>query len=60
MLEQSDGPEVTQAWFQGLNPQLEDRSPARLLPRTPRQPDNTIIHVAGGRRRTVNDEVVVH
>jgi hypothetical protein len=31
MLNQSDGPEVTQAWFQGLNPQLEDRSPARLL-----------------------------
>jgi hypothetical protein len=31
MLEQSDGPEVTQAWFQGLNPQLEDRSPARVL-----------------------------
>jgi hypothetical protein len=27
----TDGPEVTQAWFQGLNPQLEDRSPARLL-----------------------------
>ena len=26
-----DGPVVTQAWFQGLNPQLEDRSPARLL-----------------------------
>ena len=26
-----DGPEVTQAWFQGLNPQLDDRSPARLL-----------------------------
>ncbi len=26
-----DGPEVAQAWFQGLNPQLEDRSPARLL-----------------------------
>ena len=22
---------VVQAWFQGLNPQLEDRSPARLL-----------------------------
>jgi len=22
---------VAQAWFQGLNPQLEDRSPARLL-----------------------------
>jgi hypothetical protein len=31
MLNQSDGPEVTQAWFQGLNPELEDRSPARLL-----------------------------
>lgn len=26
-----DGPGVAQAWFQGLNPQLEDRSPARLL-----------------------------
>jgi hypothetical protein len=23
--------EISQAWFQGLNPQLEDRSPARLL-----------------------------
>ncbi len=22
---------ITQAWFQGLNPELEDRSPARLL-----------------------------
>jgi hypothetical protein len=27
----ADGPEITQAWFQGLNPQLDDRSPARLL-----------------------------
>lgn len=27
----SDGPEVARAWFQGLNPQLDDRSPARLL-----------------------------
>lgn len=26
-----DGHEVAQAWFQGLNPQLDDRSPARLL-----------------------------
>ena len=24
-------PEIAQAWFQGLNLQLEDRSPARLL-----------------------------
>ena len=27
----TDDPGVVQAWFQGLNPQLEDRSPARLL-----------------------------
>ena len=27
----ADGSEITQAWFQGLNPQLDDRSPARLL-----------------------------
>ena len=26
-----DGAEVTQSWFQGLNPRLDDRSPARLL-----------------------------
>jgi hypothetical protein len=26
-----DGREVARAWFQGLNPQLDDRSPARLL-----------------------------
>lgn len=30
-LREVDGRGVTQAWFQGLNPQLEDRSPARLL-----------------------------
>jgi hypothetical protein len=27
----ADGPDVARAWFQGLNPQLDDRSPARLL-----------------------------
>ena len=27
----ADGQEVAQAWFQGLNPQLDDRSPARML-----------------------------
>jgi hypothetical protein len=27
----TDGADVTRAWFQGLNPQLDDRSPARLL-----------------------------
>jgi hypothetical protein len=27
----ADGPEVARAWLQGLNPQLDDRSPARLL-----------------------------
>jgi len=26
-----DSPQVAQAWFQGLNPKLGDRSPARLL-----------------------------
>lgn len=26
-----DGPSITQSWFQGLNPQLEECSPARLL-----------------------------
>ena len=31
MIARRDGPEVAQAWFQGLNPQLDDRSPARLL-----------------------------
>ena len=30
-LADTDGAEVARAWFQGLNPQLEDRSPARLL-----------------------------
>lgn len=28
---EADGPEVARVWFQGLNPQLEDRSPARLI-----------------------------
>jgi hypothetical protein len=31
MLAERDTAEVVQAWFQGLNPQLDDRSPARLL-----------------------------
>jgi hypothetical protein len=31
MVAANDGREVAQAWFQGLNPQLDDRSPARLL-----------------------------
>jgi len=31
LIARSDSPSVVQAWFQGLNPQLEDRSPARLL-----------------------------
>lgn len=26
-----DGAATAQAWFQGLNPQLDDRSPARLI-----------------------------
>lgn len=31
MIAAIDGPGVAQAWFQGLNPQLDERSPARLL-----------------------------
>jgi hypothetical protein len=31
LISQRDDDEVAQAWFQGLNPQLGDRSPARLL-----------------------------
>lgn len=31
MIAESDGAVVAQSWFQGLNPQLDDRSPARLL-----------------------------
>ncbi len=31
MIAEGDSGEVVQTWFQGLNPQLEDRSPARLL-----------------------------
>jgi len=31
MIEAADGPRIAKAWFQGLNPQLDDRSPARVL-----------------------------
>jgi hypothetical protein len=31
MVAEADGPEIAAAWFEGLNPQLDDRSPARLL-----------------------------
>ena len=31
LLGQRDDPSVVQAWFQGLNPQLDDHSPAMLL-----------------------------
>ncbi len=31
MIAAIDGPAVAQGWFQGLHPQLDDRSPARLL-----------------------------
>ena len=31
LIAEKDTPGVVQAWFQGLNPQLDDRSPARLL-----------------------------
>lgn len=31
LIAEHDSPQIAQAWFQGLNPQLDDRSPARLL-----------------------------
>lgn len=31
LLNEHDAPRIVQAWFQGLNPHLDDRSPARLL-----------------------------
>jgi hypothetical protein len=31
LIAEHDDADVVQAWFQGLNPQLDDRSPARLL-----------------------------
>ena len=31
MIGERDSHEIAQAWFMGLNPQLNDRSPARLL-----------------------------
>jgi hypothetical protein len=31
LISRHDSKEVAQAWFMGLNPQLNDRSPARLL-----------------------------
>jgi hypothetical protein len=31
MLREKDSAGVVQAWFQGLNPQLDDTSPARAL-----------------------------
>lgn len=31
MITERDSAEVAQVWFQGLNPALDDRSPARLL-----------------------------
>jgi hypothetical protein len=30
-LAEAESAQIAQAWFQGLNPQLDDRSPARLL-----------------------------
>lgn len=31
LLTERDEPRVVQAWFQGMNPQLEDTAPARLI-----------------------------
>ncbi len=31
LLDEWDGRELTQSWFRGLNPQLDDQTPAKLL-----------------------------
>ena len=31
LIAEADDKDIAQAWFQGMNPQLEDRSPARML-----------------------------
>lgn len=31
---ESNAPRIVQTWFQGMNPQLEDRAPARLIRET--------------------------
>jgi len=43
----SDGPETAQAWFQGLNPLLDDTSPARLLREGDLQTDGPRVIAAG-------------
>ena len=48
LIAQHDSPRVVQAWFQGLNPQLEDRSPARR--RAPRDRPRADRPRAGGAR----------
>src|SRR5437870_266064 len=35
LIAEKDCPEVAQAWFQGMNPQLEDFAPARVLREVP-------------------------
>jgi hypothetical protein len=35
MIKEADSAQIAQAWFQGLNPQLDDCSPARLLREAP-------------------------
>lgn len=35
LIKDADSAEIAQAWFLGLNPQLDDRSPARLLQSEP-------------------------
>src|SRR5438552_1114597 len=51
LVAEADGPDVAQAWFQGLNPQLDDHSPARLLREG--NPENTGPEVLGAARAFV-------
>src|SRR4051794_6215484 len=35
LLSEVDGPDVVRAWFAGMNPELDDRSPAMTMPLDP-------------------------
>lgn len=51
MIEAADGRRVTQEWFQGMNPELDDRAPARVLRDGP--PDEAGPAVLGAARAFV-------
>lgn len=47
LIREADSDQIAQAWFQGLNPQLDDWSPARLLREEPlEQAGPQVLHAA--------------